>query len=185
MRCYSLLWIRLDRSDGFLIGYANGSNGVLLDQIGRVPLFPDQEQAHSYAAARGISLAADDPLDLCDLDQVQAWIDHAPVDPGDPTMLLLAWNLFRDTATAIGDADYLRLCHAAEPSYDSLCWESVRVALVPARYERDVELAAVDRAIARSAIERGLALFRDHLRIVRHGINVAGVGRSMGVDQVE
>src|SRR5438309_7343645 len=95
-----ILWFKLSASDLFAIWFSNDFQGLLLDDMSRVPVFTSADRLKEHAKFLGIELVAESPI-LHNLDVLCEWIRDPGAKAVDCQEFLNAWNLFVDLKSAL------------------------------------------------------------------------------------
>jgi hypothetical protein len=164
-RIYYRLWYRLDHTDGYLIWFANDTDGVVTQSDKTVPSFRTQEALHDYATSHQIDLDMMEPL-IHDLDVVAQWLRRPLSAKIDTDALLTVWNLFGDLAASVNgdfDGDRKRTQHI----YDKLFWGNNLPAVTPPGKQYTPVWSDDELLLMQEILHDGLLLFRKHVKMQR------------------
>ncbi len=152
---YFICRYRLDDTDGYLIWYSNGSDGILCDADGSVACFSSPAELFRYAELREIEIELEDPV-LHNLDAVAAWMRRDDAAGPDCNQLLRAWNLFTDLSASVHgdfDGDYGRTNIVYEKLFECAGAPDTRV-----------QWNGEELRVLRDTLGSGLDLFRRYVR---------------------
>ncbi|WP_437608931.1 hypothetical protein WMF20_48820 [Sorangium sp. So ce834] len=158
-REYYVLWFRLEGTDRYLLWYSDDTDGVWMNEGGKIPAWSSQERARSFASARGLPWKEEKPK-CHDLDEVESFVHSgAKIDANDA---LIAWNLFIDITNSVGDEVFRKIDEESLALYDALFHAS---GTLPGDSHIDIEdaISADDLLKLRSLLRQGLLTARRYI----------------------
>jgi hypothetical protein len=166
---YLPYWYRLTRADAYLIWYTDTagegskSDGVLLDDAGRLPTFQSLAELQAYASGRDLSVDAEMNTEPLDLDTVAHWLGAARKTTVDCPTFLAAWNLFSDLASAVQGRPAHIDDQTEDRIYDKLFWGSNLPAMTPPGKHYTPTWTKSEVGRLRSVLNNGMQLFQGRL----------------------
>lgn len=173
MTDYYLLWFQLDDEDRYIIWIAGGDDKdrVVVNPVGKVPVFSTPVKALQYADQQGWKIEAEAPV-LHNLDMVKSWLAHADPERVDCVEFLHAWNLFNDVAFSLslvpaGEDDFIAGTKLTQLVYEKLFWGNNLPSVTPEGKEYIPIWSKRHIRELKRVLEAGLKMFIEKTQIDR------------------
>jgi hypothetical protein len=150
---------RLDQSERVLLWFSDDSDGLVVNDRGRVISFDDLSDAVGYAQDHGLALV-NEPPHVYDIDQLHTWISETN-RPVDCRALLDCWNLFVDFAASVEQGgEFRRQDQAASSIYEKLFFGNNLPAVTPPNCTYEPVWSDAELAQIAALMSAGILLFR-------------------------